>query len=358
MDLWKFLKTKYPEDSKIISRRVNLRDIPIVVFDITDDGMRKMNEILDIANSCDYLKELVFTKSGGISTAFENFRPSVGVRETGSLVDVVIMDQSVARFQFRAKESEKKAVPISGTTAFKIFSDVCKKYGINLDNYSIENGLEIKKTIKPPLIELVKAKSGYMFNNAHHIDFHSAYMSNLIKIHSEFSPVVEELYAERKKNPYYKYVLTNTTGFFQSALINYKFSHLSKFMIEKTIENVLNLSKRLENSGRVVLSYNTDGIWYSGEPFHGNGEGKKIGEWENNRLYCKIYYKSAGCYAFEENGVFKPVVRGRRKLDGIKPRNLWTWKDFFNLDDEVFQYYLDKTKGKFGRIERKIFVED
>ena len=92
------------------------------------------------------------------------------------------------------------------------------------------------------------------------------------------------------------------------------------------------------------ILYNTDGVWYyspNGKPYHGEGEGKGIGCWENDHLDCKWRAKSKGCYEFIEEGKYSPVVRGLTKYDKIKPdRTTWEWGDIFKKEAEVIQLKL------------------
>lgn len=349
MQIWQLLGKKYPNDSIIIKRRINIKDIPILVFDMTKFGADRVNEILESAEESN-LSPLSFSKSGGISTEVKNFKPSIAIRVSGACLEIIILSLRCARIQFRNTPAEEK-VFVSGRKAFGIFEDVCAKYGVNVFDFEIENGEEVKKTIPKPKISL-ETLPNVIFNNAHHIDIHSAYMGALAEEFPTFRKPIEEIYAKRKEKTEYKDVLTHTFGYMQSIMTNYRFSHLSKVMIEKTIYKLEKIAKRLRENGRQILAFNTDGIWYSGDLFEGGeGFGKGLGEWENNHKNCKIKFKSIGCYAYEENGVFHPVARGRYKLDKIKPRSEWTWEDFNRMDDTFeFKFCYDSKIGKYGRI--------
>lgn len=89
----------------------------------------------------------------------------------------------------------------------------------------------------------------------------------------------------------------------------------------------------------MVLLYNTDGIWYCGDVYHGEGEGKRLGEWENDHINCMFRAKSAGSYEFVEDGKYYPVVRGRTNLDLITPRENWKWGDIFKKEAKVIEFY-------------------
>jgi hypothetical protein len=98
------------------------------------------------------------------------------------------------------------------------------------------------------------------------------------------------------------------------------------------------LAEKMKKSGRRILAYNTDGIWYVGDVYHDEGEGKGLGQWENDHINCKIRFKSAGSYEYIENGKYTPVQRGLTKLDSIKPRDEWQWGDIFSDEGKEITY--------------------
>ena len=106
-------------------------------------------------------------------------------------------------------------------------------------------------------------------------------------------------------------------------------------------EQVINLSQILEDTGRKVLMHNTDGIWYQGEIYHGDGEGKSICQWENDHINCTYRAKSKGIYEFIEDGKYTVVARGRYELDKIKPRDKWEWGDIY-YTGKCCEYVFDK----------------
>jgi hypothetical protein len=100
----------------------------------------------------------------------------------------------------------------------------------------------------------------------------------------------------------------------------------------------------LRQAGRQILAYNTDGIWYAGEEYHGEGEGPELGQWGHDHRNCKIRFKSAGAYEFIEDGKYYPVIRGLTLLDKVKDRDTeWQWGDIFNAPE--YGYYFDEDKG-------------
>ena len=60
-----------------------------------------------------------------------------------------------------------------------MFGEICKKYNINLDDYEIDNGLEIKETIEKPIIKVEEdVELDTEYNNVNHLDFHNSYNKN------------------------------------------------------------------------------------------------------------------------------------------------------------------------------------
>ena len=101
---------------------------------------------------------------------------------------------------------------------------------------------------------------------------------------------------------------------------------------------------RLITSGRTILGFNTDGIWYQGDIYHGEGEGDKLGEWSNDHINCLFRSKSNGAYEFIENGQYNAVVRGNTSFDAIEPdRSKWTWGDIYKSN--VLTYTFDEKIG-------------
>ena len=226
---------------------------------------------------------------------------------------------------------------ISGSTAFKKFKSILKENGIDLDTYAIDNGEEVKKSIEMPLICTGRFTIyDQIYKNCHHIDFHNSYPGGLCITHPEFRPVIEMLYQKRKTEPVYKAILNLSIGYMQSKYCNYKFAHLSRDAINNNNDRVRKVAKDLEDNGRMVLLYNTDGIWYAGDIWHGELEGKNVGEWENDHTNCTMRIKSRGCYEFIENGVYTPIVRGVTKYDEVKDRHEWSWGDIYK--SEMIRY--------------------
>lgn len=314
---------------------VNYKFLPITICPVTEEGAKRFNKILATVRALGFEK-IIRTPSGSISKNAVNFCPPMyDVRALNSCVELTVIDYKCFRVQFRNDAEVAKGAGVSGKQAYNAFCNVCKKFNINLSALAIPNGEEIKKSIPAPLIWLDPQFEDFTFKRAYHIDIHSAYMASIAEAYPVLRPAIEEIYNNRKDekhNKLYKAILTHSFGFFQSKMVDYKFSHLSKAAITGTIKKLADLSQRILKSGGYIIAYNTDGIWYIGDEYHGEGEGKGLGEWENDHKVDKLIFKGGiGTYGFVENGVFTPKVRGLRALDKVKARSAWTEKDLDNL---------------------------
>ena len=75
----------------------------------------------------------------------------------------------------------------------------------------------------------------------------------------------------------------------------------------------------------VISVLNTDGIWYNGPLYHGDGEGSGLGQWENDHKNCQFRMASAGAYEFIEEGTYHPVIRGIPN----DTKTEWEWGDIY-----------------------------
>lgn len=335
---WQDLLAKYGVPSQL---EANYRKTPVAAIDNTEDGAHFFNtlyrEVMRLAAKQKWNK-ITRTKSGGISISRKNFIPPMwDVRATYSCIEMTVIDKRMIRVQFRLVCNWEKETTISGREAFREFKERCRRKGIELDDYVIDNGIAVKETIPNLLIKMVNAAyKDVEWENCHHIDFHNSFPSGLCNTHPEFREVVEPIYNERKdpeKTDLNKAILNYTIGMFQSIdNTGAAWAHLSKDAITDNNNRLLELTRRLEKSGRLPLLWNTDGVWYQGDVYHGEGEGKNLGEWENDHTNCRLRIKSNGAYEFIEGGKYYPVIRGRTRLDKIKPRDNWHWGDIYGGD--------------------------
>ena len=219
-------------------------------------------------------------------------------------------------------------------------------FGINMDDYKVSKseGYEWKSKIPAPLIKIDPSKTGEdkIIKNVHHIDFHSAYPGALAEAHPEFRPMLNWMYKMRKEKPEYKQAMDISIGYMQYSK-NPIYAKLSYDANSLNVKKMLDLAELLTKSGRTIIGYNTDGIWYEGEVFHGKGEGKEIGNWENDHVDCTFRAKSDGAYEYIENGKYFPVVRGTSSFERDKPRDKWEWGDTFK--GSAIQWNWDETEG-------------
>lgn len=328
------LLLSYPHSNP--TRKPNALLVPVTRFDIGFDGAKKFNEIFSIAKRIG--KRIVRTPSGGIS--YKNRGCCSDWRRLSHCVEVTIIHiDGIWRFQFRSKAAVEK---MSGRAAFSKFKSMLKEDGIILDDYAIDDGEKVKRTIEKPMIRLAKPEYAYLTFQAHHIDFHSSYPAGLANTHPEFRKTMERLYLKRDENDLYKAILNYSIGFMQSlAMCNAKWAHLSRDAIKDNNDRIFAMSKRLIAAGRRPLLFNTDGIWYEGDIYHGEGEGSGLGQWHNDHVNCKFRMKSAGAYEFIEDGVYNPVVRGiaDTKKEG------WSWGDIFSSEAEPKVFVFDEEMG-------------
>ena len=321
------------------SAKINYLLIPVSVFKINKEGAEKFNKIYLWLKSQN-LYQIERTNSGGIKSGPHRKRPAWDVKKSRSCIELtVLMEGKAWRIQFRSELKEG----MSGRKAFTLFKRLLTKRGINLDDYVIDNGSEVKEEIQKPLIG-AKRKIFYdrTFENVNHIDFHSSYAAGLANTHPEFREVLEELYRKREEKPEYKNILNFSIGFMQSLSgCNARWAHLSRDAIQDNNNRIKNLAELLEKKGRMVLSFNTDGIWYKGPVFHGEGEGDGLGQWHNDHVNCKFRAKSSGSYEFIENHKYYPVVRGIANFS----KKDWKWGDIYSKKAELVLFTFDEDKG-------------
>ena len=320
--------------------------IPVNNFSFNDKDVEEFNEIYNycLQNAREgKMRNFVITKSGGISIAIGNIRGAMWmltVKKT--FIEIIIRNFDAYYYRFIIGHQKDKT-EVSGRQAWWKYKETVETHGVNLEELAIDNGFEVKQTIPSPRIEL-KVAEGRTYYNAHHLDINSAYNAGMMKAFPELEPAIREMYNKRKLNPEYKQVLNMTQGFMQSQMVGYKYAHISKAGYVYTLNKLDELTMKLLASGRRILSYNTDGIWYQGDVYHDSEEGTDIGQWKNDQINCKIRFKSKGCYEYETaDGTYKPVFRGESAYEKIVPKEQWQWGDICKGD--VVEYYFKEGKG-------------
>lgn len=305
------------------SSRLNYLLIPVTTFNICKEGAKDFNKIYFWLRK-QKLHKLERTPSGSIKNGPHVKRPAWDIKVNHYCVELtVVMDGSAWRIQFRTKLPKG----MSGRKAFSLFKRLLLKDGIDLEDYAIENGEEVKKEIEHYLVKPYhRFYIDKTYDKAHHIDFHSSFAGGLANTHPEFKKTLDWLYENREKDEINKNILNFSIGYMQSiAGCKARWAHLSKDAIADNNKRLLNLVEKLEKSGRTVLLLNTDGVWYNGSIYHGEGEGEGLGEWHNDHTNCKFRMASAGAYEFIENDIYHPVIRGIPN----DTKTEWQWGDIY-----------------------------
>lgn len=331
--------------TRVETTKPNKLKTPITKFTLNEKGVEQFNKVYKflIKNN---VKEMIMTNSHGIS--HKNVGVCYHLSRTASCIEIILNADGYCRIQLRGgKELEiSQHKEIYGRQAFTKFKEILKLNGIELDDYKIDNGIEVKEEIEKPYICLEDAIPGFIFKRAHHIDFHNSYPAGLCNTHPEFRPIIEHLYNKRKENNIYKAILNYSLGFMQSiGGCGARWAHLTRDAIKDNNDRIRDMAARLRAAGNHILSFNTDGIWYIGNIYHGEGEGSELGQWENDHMNCQWRCKSAGAYEFIEDNKYTPVVRGYTNLDKKKDRSEWSWGDIFNEEASPITFRFDKSEG-------------
>ena len=334
--------------------------IPVTALAMDELGATEFNKIYKWLLSQNF-NTIKRTPSGGISYNPKEFKPPAwDVRTTLNCVELtIILCEGLWRIQFRnLPKAAQTGQKLTGFKAFQLFKKKCKEFNVDLNDYIILNGEEIKKTIEKPIIKLERAIfKDVVFDDVNHIDFRNSYPAGLINSYPEFRGPIEWMYEHRKEDDgKWKLVLNASIGYMQSiSCCKACWAHLSAAAIKDNNDRVRELANRLKESGRVVICYNTDGIWYAGDKYKGPGEGDKIGQWHHDHLNCVFRAKSEGAYEFIEDGIYTPIVRGYTRKDkmGIDRSN-WKWGDIYLEDCEPVKFVFDRSEGVILYEHRKI----
>lgn len=336
--------------------------IPVNNISFSKEGVEEFNKLyqycLEKERNGEFHKRFILTKSQGISIAQGNIRGAMWlITVKKSMTELLIRNLDARYYRFiigYKKEDVDKKNGMWGRKAFQLYKEELLADNVDLETLALdsaEEGLEVKKTIPSPKIDLLVAPERTYYN-AHHMDLNSAFNAGMMKQFPQLETSVRRMYSKRKIDKRYKDVLNMTQGVLQSELLQYRFSHISKAGYVFTNEQIELMSEKLRNNGYRILSYNTDGIWYQGEkPYEDETFGKDIGQWKNDYINCKIRYKSKGAYEFVDgDGNYKPVVRGEMSVEKTKPRETWTWEDNMLFKSELVTYNFVEGLGFYRNV--------
>lgn len=345
MDLKTFEVYIKHQPHSLPTKKPNALKIPVCQIDINGHGATVVNKLLDYFESYPGISQILRTPSGGISTKGMVIFPKYDVKVSSTCLEITaLMGYGMFRFQFRSIGGEKLGT-MYGRQAFKIFKKLCTKHMVDLEKYKIPNGEDVKKEIQKAIIDMVdESLYDKVIGNVNHLDVHSAWAAFACKEFPEFKPVFQELYEKRKINPKNKLVIVESLGMMQSVpMTGASWSQISKAGINGTNKYMIDMAKRLIEAGRIPILFNTDGIWYQGEPYHGDGEGPDMGQWSNDFEDVIIRIKGRRAYEYiEKNGKYHIVLSGLTYLDRVKPREEWQWGDLYNRDCRVITFHWDE----------------
>lgn len=331
----------------------NVTKIPINRFPMNEEGIERFNEVYFLLKDyCKNFNKIEWTAKHYIKRSGRFRLPQWDVTSKTSGVEITVLsEEGMFRVFLKTGFLTKKdadSKKISGGSAFKKFKEICANHNIDLEEYSIENGEEVKKTIpKAPKYLEKPYYEGMRFEHVYHIDLNSSYMAGVAQQYPALYPAIKEIYDRRHDSEIYKKVLTNSWGYFQSEYVSFRFAHLSKAGIDYNNKMLTELTNNLKKQGFTIISYNTDGIWYTGNgrQYHDAGEGIEIGQWKTDHKDCIFEAKSAGSYQYIEDGKHNVVISGVTRLDRTKDREEWTWEDFHNSNAEVLKIVFDFETG-------------
>lgn len=338
---------------------LNFKLIPVTVIPAKVGNEKIWNELAILLKNSKFTK-IVRTKSGGISIArttrlYNHY--IYDIKKHGAVFEITVSMpfedhiNRTYRIQFRNNNyhEEGKEKLVSGSSAMKLFYQLCKKYHIDWNDYAVsyEEGKKINETIHKPDVRLFNPLWGncnrVWEDNVYQLDFHKAYFGGLVLSHPEFKPLVDDLLSrcKGKNKDYYKITMAAIIGSLHSEAFYYRYAGLARDAINtfyKRFDEVLELLSK----ERTVILTRTDGIWYVGPEWHGKYESEDLGGWSNSHKNCKFSAMSRGSYQFMENGVYYPKVCGKTTLDEIKPRSEWQWDDIKRSDARALGYYMNK----------------
>ena len=258
-----------------------------------------------------------------------------------------------------------------GTYALNTFTrELKKKCKINLVDYALigDDAIKAKESIPKALIGPVNDfYVARTLEHCYHLDINSAYPAGLKEAYPEFGPVIDDFYNKKKNSATkeeredYKLILNSLIGKMQSETIHYQYAHMSKAAIEYCRNKLLQMKNYLAQQCCSVVMFNTDGLWFI--PMNNQlpkipNLGDEMGQWKLDHKDCTLCMKNAN-YEYIEDGKYTPVVRGKTKLDQIKPRSEWQWGDIFrNEVDKTLKIRLDLSTHKLIWIEEETMQGD
>lgn len=341
--------------------------IPVNIVETVDE----FNAAIDELNAREYKYGIKFTKNYNISVRGHVPFSYEIIEYSGSMAGWqiwVVGEDGNYILQFNPTMNKDGNIvgqsKKGGTYALNTFAkELRKQCKINLVDYALkgEDAIKAKQSIPKALIGPVNDfYVARTLEHCYHLDINSAYPAGLKKAYPEFGPVIDDFYNKKKNSATkeeredYKLILNSLIGKMQSETIHYQYAHMSKAAIEYCRNKLLQMKNYLAQQCCSVVMFNTDGLWFI--PINNQlpkipDLGDEMGQWKLDHKDCTLCMKNAN-YEYIEDGKYTPVVRGRTKLDQIKPRSQWQWGDIFkNEVDKTLTIRLDLSTHKLIWIE-------
>ena len=260
-----------------VKRSYDLKPNYLLIPAYKTSDYKEFNALLDEVKKLKGFKQIKFkrTKKRALCTeqrVLWQEMPGYEIKKDyGNGVEILILSYELGHCRIQFRPTGNKGADenkINGRQAFNKFKKDCEKLGIDLESYRVDEelGYEIKQTIEKPKIAV--ASNLFLnktFEHVNHLDINSSYPAGLAESHPEFDPLIRKYFKKRKTNKDYKAILNLTIGFMQSIYVDYRYSQLSKDAIHVNNRKVDEMTRWLQKHDRVVLLWNTDGIWFAGD---------------------------------------------------------------------------------------------
>jgi len=325
---------------------VNFYKLPYTIFNLKEGTLNKenteaLNNFIARMKASEAFSKVKRTKSGGITNvgAYLHSHPFMYdvINSTSKFTITVV--SPLASFKIyvgyvnKKMYKDKKEEKVGGKTPSRRLIKACEDSGIDMEKYanSKEEGLLATKMIHTPAVKTVDAEIDKVYEgNIHHLDFHKFYPSGIVLLNPEFETAFKYLKVRGDKE-----ALDIGTRYLASKYAQYKYAVLVKDGINFMYERFYEVAEDIKNSGRTILAFNTDGIWYQGEVYHNAKlyEGLDFGQWSNDYINVqKIRFASAGCGKYEfitAEGKYEPRYRGQSSYEREVAREKWQWGDIY-----------------------------
>lgn len=343
-ELSDWLESKYPYDTCPLDKPDRYSKHPVIFRNIIEN-IDEINTIYKKVKACDSLNHgFCTTKSGALQKcAYNAFNwQAWEIRAVNGALKGIILIVAIGGkcwvFKFGHLVASKDST-YTGKKAFAKFNKICKQFGINLDDYAIDNGEQVKTQIESPIIYAYPKYCCQKIEHVYHIDFNKAYPSCMCDTYPEFEPVFKYIVDNVKDG---KMVVDPVIGYMQSKHCDFKYSQLSKSAINGNNRKIWDLRIQLLARGFKVIMINTDGIYYydptgQNRVYHDDNEGVGLHKWKYDYQDVTFYAESTGQYYLIDNGKVIIKMRGNYLYSQVKPYDTWDSVEDFNkaLTSEV-----------------------